>query len=78
MPAQSAPSSSPHTQAFSDIKEKEHGMETEGEIRCSKEDCRFSCYFAWQLRNHLAQEHGMKMNTEWKEFNSETVSVVLS
>jgi len=56
---------------------KEHGMETEGGVKCCEDNCEFSCCFMWQLRNHLSQEHDMKMSTEWKEFKSEAGSLLL-
>ena len=56
---------------------KEHGMETEGGIKCYENNCEFSCCFMWQLRKHLTQEYDMKMSTEWKEFKSEAGTLVL-
>ena len=52
-------------------------MVTEGGIMCCEKTV-FSCCYTWQLRYHLIQEHGMKVNTEWKEFISETGSLPIS
>ena len=77
IPAPSVKSSSPHTQAFYDIRRKSIAWKLREASKCYKDNCEFSCCFMWQLRNPLTQEHDMKMSTEWKEFKSEAGSLVL-
>ena len=65
--APSVQSSSPHAQAFYDIRGKSMAWklrETSNTARTTV----FSSCFMWQLRNPLTLEYGMKMSTEWKEF----------
>ena len=41
-----------------------------GEIKCLEYQCSFSCKEISSLRNHLMQQHGMKMEMEKVKFNS--------
>ena len=54
---------------------KEHGVESEGRIKCLEKNCKFSCRYTWQLRSHLMQEHAIQMESEVKEFSNGKGSV---
>ena len=54
---------------------KEHGVESEGGIKCLEKNCKFSCRYTWQLRSHLMQEHAIQMESEVKEFSNGKGSV---
>ena len=52
-------------------RKKEHGVESEGRMRCQEENCEFSCHYVRQLRSHLSKNHSIEMDSELKEFSSE-------
>ena len=57
---------------------KEHGVESEGGIKCLEENCKFPYHCTCQLRSHLTQEHAIQMEGELKELSNGKASVTLT
>ena len=51
---------------------KEHGLNGDeqgnGQIHCKETSCSFKCRHLDQLRQHLVDKHGKKINKEMKTF----------